>query len=98
VISSKMPIRCRHQAIALAVALIAGGLGGCGTINTYLADSASDYIPHWLGGMPADAPPRPGTAKYDEFMREREQKRLEPAPPAKDDVAKSDASSLEPVH
>ena len=61
--------------------LIAGGLGGCGSINNYLAGSASDYIPQWLGGMPADAPPRPGTAKYDEFMREREQKRLEPAPP-----------------
>src|ERR1700691_5721487 len=54
VIPSKMPIRSRHLAIALAAALIAGGLGGCGTINTYLADSAGDYIPHWLGGMPAD--------------------------------------------
>jgi len=29
--------------------------------------------------MPADAPPRPGTAKYDEFMKERERKRLLPA-------------------
>jgi hypothetical protein len=29
--------------------------------------------------MPADAPPRPGTAKYDEYMRERERKRLLPA-------------------
>jgi hypothetical protein len=76
-----MPIRSRHLAIVLVAALIAGGLGGCGTINSYLADSAADYIPHWLGGMPEDAPPRPGTTKYDEFMRDREQKRLEPAPP-----------------
>jgi len=30
----------------------------------------SDYVPHWAGGLPPDAPPRPGTAKYDEFMRE----------------------------
>jgi hypothetical protein len=90
----KMPIRSRHLAIALAAALIACGLGGCGTINTYLADSAADYIPHWLGGMPEDAPPRPGTAKYDAFMREREQKRLEPAPP------KEEASqpNLEAIH
>jgi hypothetical protein len=29
--------------------------------------------------MPADAPPRPGTAKYDQYMRERERKRLLPA-------------------
>jgi hypothetical protein len=54
-----------------------------------------DVIPQWAGGLPADAPPRPGTAKYDEFMKERERKRLEPAP-AKDDAAKSDP--LEPVH
>jgi hypothetical protein len=92
-----MPIRSPHLAIALGVALLAAGLGGCGTINTYLADGASDYIPHWLGGMPADAPPRPGTAKYDEFMRDREQKRLEPAPP-KQDAAQSPASGLDAVH
>jgi hypothetical protein len=36
-------------------------------------------IPQWAGGLPPDAPPRPGTAKYDEFMKERERKRLEPA-------------------
>jgi hypothetical protein len=35
--------------------------------------------------------PRPGTAKYDEFMQERETKRLEPA--AATDDAKSDASA-----
>jgi hypothetical protein len=50
-----------------------------------------DAIPQWAGGMPADAPPRPGTAKYDEFMQERERKRLEPA--AATDDAKSDASA-----
>jgi hypothetical protein len=39
----------------------------------------SDAIPAAIGGLPADAPPRPGTAKYDEYMRERERKRLLPA-------------------
>jgi hypothetical protein len=92
-----MPTRPRHLAVVLAVALLACGLTGCGTINEKLAAGASDYIPHWLGGMPADAPPRPGTAKYDEYMQERERKRLEPAPP-KDDVANSNVSSLDPVH
>jgi hypothetical protein len=90
-----MPIRCRPLAIVLAVALPACGLGGCGTINSYLAAGVSDSIPQWLGGMPADAPPRPGTAKYDEFMKEREKKRLEPAV-ANDEAAKSDP--LSPVH
>jgi hypothetical protein len=92
-----MPTGPRHPAVLLAVALLACGLTGCGTINEKLATGASDYIPQWLGGLPADAPPRPGTAKYDEFMKERERKRLEPAPP-KDDPANSNASSLDPVH
>ena len=91
-----MPISDRQLVIVLAVALLACGLSGCGTINEKLAAGVSDAIPHWAGGMPADAPPRPGTAKYDEFMRERERKRLEPAAP-KDGVAKSNAS-LDPVH
>ena len=91
-----MPINNRHLAIVLAAALLACGLGGCGTINEKLAAGVSDAIPHWAGGMPADAPPRPGTAKYDEFMRERERKRLEPAAP-KDGAATPNAS-LDPVH
>jgi hypothetical protein len=55
-----------------------------------------DYIPRWLGGLPPDAPPRPGTAKYEEFMKERETKRLEPA--AKDETGQSSSSGLDAVH
>jgi hypothetical protein len=91
-----MPIRIRHLAVLLAVALPACGLSACGTINEKLATGMSDTIPAWAGGLPADAPPRPGTAKYDEFMKERERKRLEPAP-ATDAASKSNAS-LDPVH
>ena len=69
----------RHLATVLAVALLACGLGACGTLTEKLAAGIGDYVPAWAGGLPADAPPRPGTAKYDEFMRERERKRLEPA-------------------
>ena len=74
-----MPISIRHLAIVLAVTLPACGLGGCGTINEKLSAGMGDAIPAWAGGLPADAPPRPGTAKYDEFMKERERKRLLPA-------------------
>jgi hypothetical protein len=90
-----MSIGTRHLAIALAVTLASCGLGGCGSINEKLAAGMSDAIPQWAGGMPADAPPRPGTAKYDEFMQERERKRLEPA--AAKDGAKADASSAERI-
>jgi hypothetical protein len=91
-----MPVSVRQLAVVLTVALSACALSGCGTINAKLADGMGDYVPQWAGGLPADAPPRPGTAKYDEFMRERERKRLEPAAPT-DAAAKSNAS-LDPVH
>jgi hypothetical protein len=81
----------------IAQAVVAGSLSGCGTINANLAAGVSDTLPHWAGGLPSDAPPRPGTAKYEEFMRERERKRLE-APPPKEDADKTSSSSLDPVH
>ena len=74
-----MLMRFRPLAIAAAASLLATGLSGCGTINEKLSAGMGDYIPQWAGGLPADAPPRPGTAKYDEFMKERERRRLMPA-------------------
>jgi hypothetical protein len=81
----------------IALAFAACGLSSCGTINGYLASGMSDYLPQWAGGLPADAPPRPGTAKYEEFMREREKKRLETATPKRDNAI-SPAGTLDPVH
>jgi hypothetical protein len=37
------------------------GLAGCGG---YVAD----HWPHWAGGLPADAPPRPGSPGYGDFV------------------------------
>ena len=74
-----MPMRTRHIATIAALSLAGLVLCGCGTINERLAAGVSDAIPAWVGGLPADAPPRPGSAKYDEFMKERERKRLMPA-------------------
>lgn len=69
----------RTARTAFAVALAAASLAGCGSINEKVAGGVSDLVPAWAGGLPADAPPRPGTAKYDEYMRERERQRLMPA-------------------
>ena len=91
-----MPVRTRHLAIVLAVTLPACGLGGCGTINEKLSAGVSDAIPQWAGGLPRDAPPRPGTAEYDAFMSDRERKRLEPAAPT--DAAAKSSTSLPPLH
>jgi hypothetical protein len=91
-----MSISTRHIAM-IAAALLAGyALGGCGTINEKVAAGVSDAIPAWVGGLPADAPPRPGTAAYDEFMKERERKRLLPAA-RRGEEAKSAPSSLDVV-
>jgi hypothetical protein len=33
--------------------------------------SSCASAPHWLGGLPDDAPPRRGTAEYDTWMAQR---------------------------
>ena len=81
--------RARQLALLVVVAIQACGLAGCGTINERIAAGVSDVIPAWAGGLPADAPPRPGTTKYDEYMRERERKRLLPAS-ERDEMSKGD--------
>ena len=63
----------------LALATITAGLSGCGTVNEKLSAGTGDYIPQWAGGLPADAPPRPGSPQYDAYMKDRERKRLMPA-------------------
>ncbi|WP_407179492.1 hypothetical protein [Bradyrhizobium sp. STM 3562] len=74
-----MIFRFRQLVLLAAAALLAGGLAGCASLNEKAAATMGDYIPQWAGGLPADAPPRPGTAKYDEWMKQREQQRLLPA-------------------
>jgi hypothetical protein len=81
----------------IGLALVASSLAGCGTINGYLANGTGNYIPHWAGGLPSDVPPRPGTAKYEEYMKERERKRLEPGR-AKEDAGGTSSSTLDAIH
>jgi hypothetical protein len=70
--------------IAIRVAvLIAAGilLAGCGASNT--SNYLGDNIPHWMGGLPPDAPPRPDDPRYADYYRAqlaaREQADLERA-------------------
>jgi hypothetical protein len=83
--------------VSVTLALAACGLSGCGTINEKLTAGVADTIPQWAGGLPPDVPPRPGTLKYDEFMRERERKRLEPAVPTTE-TGKPSSPALGAVH
>jgi len=95
-----MAVTFRQLAILFAVALLASAVGGCGTINEKLSAGVGDYVPKWAGGLPADAPPRPGTAKYDAFMAERERQRLMPAADREKEqkAQQPDQSGLDPVH
>ncbi|SFJ87206.1 hypothetical protein [Bradyrhizobium sp. Gha] len=74
-----MLMRFRLFSIAATVVLLGLSLAGCGTVNEKLSAGMGDYVPQWAGGLPADAPPRPGTPQYDAYMKERERKRLMPA-------------------
>jgi hypothetical protein len=97
-----MSLSFRQVPILLAAAALACSLAGCASINEKLASGMGEYIPQWAGGLPADAPPRPGTTKYEEEMKERERKRLQPAAERGDDTkpgASSDANAkLDPIH
>jgi len=58
---------------------LAAGLSGCGSVNEKLSGGMGDYVPQWAGGLPADAPPRPGTPQYEAWMKERQRLRQLPA-------------------
>jgi hypothetical protein len=51
----------RRLLAASTVLTLAMMLSACGG---YVAD----HVPHWAGGLPADAPPRPGAPGYDDFI------------------------------
>ena len=98
-----VPNMISRRSIITAFALMACGLSGCGTINSNLAAGMGDYVPQWAGGLPPDAPPRPGTAKYDAYMQERERLRQLPAAERERERAGAGASessspSLDAVH
>lgn len=87
-----MTFRLPQFALVIASAVLACSLAGCGTINRNLADSMADYVPEWAGGLPPDAPPRPGTPQYDAWKKKREQEHLLPADQR--DQAQSPSNSL----
>jgi hypothetical protein len=92
-----MPSHIRRLASLFAVTIATCALSGCGTMNEKLANGMGDYVPQWLGGLPADAPPRPGTAKYDEWMKDRERQWQQPAAnTANTNSSTSPASSTAP--
>jgi hypothetical protein len=58
------------RVVALVVAWVS--LASCSTTAENVSGKVIDWAPAWMGGLPKDAPPRPGTLEYDEFQRTRE--------------------------
>ncbi len=52
--------------------LLVLSLSSCGGVHV------GDFIPHAIGGLPADAPPRPGTPEYDAWMAKRAEEAARP--------------------
>ncbi|MBB5047048.1 hypothetical protein HNR60_001800 [Rhodopseudomonas rhenobacensis] len=92
-VSDLLNVVCWQRRGALAAVLLACSLGGCGTINEKLAAGSGDYVPQWAGGLPADAPPRPGTPKYEAWQKEMARRRAMPAP-QRQELEKTDPSGL----
>jgi hypothetical protein len=84
-------------AMWLASVLLAGALAGCASLNQKASAAMGNYIPQWAGGLPPDAPPRPGTPEYDAYMKERERLRMMPAD-ERPQQPQTGQSTPEPAH
>jgi ABC-type glycerol-3-phosphate transport system substrate-binding protein len=82
VITVTMFRKSTSTALIIVAALL---LSGCGAINSSLSEAVTDSIPHWAGGLPADAPPRVTDPKYAEYLEKLKAKAM--AEPPKADVA-----------
>lgn len=88
-----MPVSRRTLPL-IGLLLIASPLAGCGSISSFVAGGMADLIPAWAGGLPANAPPRPGTSEYDAMMKEREEKLVLPAAKSGPDPATSPSAEM----
>lgn len=61
------------RGVLFALTMAVGSLlAGCGSINATASQQVGTMLPQWMGGMPADVPPRRGTAEYEEWQAKRE--------------------------
>jgi hypothetical protein len=93
-----MLVRARHITTIAALAFAGLAVCGCSSINEKIGPTVGDALPQWAGGLPRDVPPRRGTPEYDAYMKEQEQKRLEPAPTNANASVPASSPSLNPVH
>jgi len=65
----------------VCVAMASLSLEGCASgkeATAGFAAGVTDTVPHWLGGLPPDAPPRRGTPEYEAWHAQRAQEAARP--------------------
>jgi hypothetical protein len=67
--------RMYKAAILVGLCLIMPLIASCSSISVFMADA----MPHWAGGLPANAPPRPSDPRYEEYERALQAKVEDPA-------------------
>lgn len=71
--------------MSLALVVAAGLLASaCSSVNKFAGETIAD-LP--LIGLPADAPPRPGTPAYDAWVAKRAQDAATPKPSKQNEAA-----------
>jgi hypothetical protein len=78
------------------ICLLAATLSGCSSTRSFVSSTVADVLPEWAGGLPADAPPRPGEAGYDKFMHDLNAELAAPKGKAKDGKPADDKSAPRP--
>ena len=95
---------CHHSFVIMSfmtrliVLLIAAGpvLGSCTSGGVI-----GDVMPHWAGGLPKNAPPRPGTPEYDAYRQKLEAEAgrdKSKDPPKAKSEGESPNQALPPIH
>jgi hypothetical protein len=64
-----MTIRATRTALPIIACIM---LSACATDpRPAISAAVTDSVPTWLGGMPNDVPPRPGTPQYEAWQKKR---------------------------
>jgi hypothetical protein len=71
------PQRAKMVSRSIALILISVLLAGCASYPS-AGYAIAEHIPTWLGGMPNDVPPRPGTPEYDAWQKQRAEEAARP--------------------
>lgn len=89
-----MPLFRNKISVLTGVVLLSFSLAGCGSVSSFLAGGMADLIPAWAGGLPADAPPRPGAPGYEEYIKQKEKQAMPAANVAPDPATSPSAQVI----